>query len=175
MTDERKQELFPYFAFMYSQQMNPEKYGNSQSIDEWAELVQNNPEDVQKITDAATQLSDEDWDNLDKEYSNQQTEASNQQTQFAKKGAKLKKLQEYKKGGKKCSCGCDLVMVKEKGGKISNVCSCKCGGKMKPKHQDGGTMSNEGLSQVGSDKRLEKINKGAKVKPSLKKLPSKKK
>jgi hypothetical protein len=31
------------------------------------------------------------------------------------------------------------------------------------------------LKSTSSDKRLEKVNKGAKVKPSLKKLPSKKK
>jgi hypothetical protein len=31
MTDEKKQELFPYFAYTYSKQINPEKYGNLSS------------------------------------------------------------------------------------------------------------------------------------------------
>jgi hypothetical protein len=34
MTDEKKQELFPYFAYIYSQKLNPEKYGQVNSIDE---------------------------------------------------------------------------------------------------------------------------------------------
>lgn len=34
MTEERKQELFPYFAYMYSQQLDPDKYGSVGSIDE---------------------------------------------------------------------------------------------------------------------------------------------
>lgn len=163
MTDERKQELFPYFAFMYSQQLNPEKYGNSKSIDEWAELVQNNPEDIQTITAAASKLSDEDWNSLDQEYTNQQNSASENQTQYAKKGAKLKKLQEYKHGGKKCKCGCDLVMVKEEGGKISNVCSCKCGGKMKTKHQEGGVVQandlNEKVTKLITDNKATNLKK----------------
>lgn len=54
-----------------------------------------------------------------------------------------------KKGGKakKCSCGCDLITIKEDGGKLTSKCSCNCkGGKMK-KHQEGGLIQK---SQKGS-------------------------
>ncbi len=34
MTDDKKKELFPYFAYLYSQEINPEKYGQASSIDE---------------------------------------------------------------------------------------------------------------------------------------------
>ena len=34
MTDEKKRELFPYFAYMYSQEINPEKYGQVESIED---------------------------------------------------------------------------------------------------------------------------------------------
>lgn len=61
---------------------------------------------------------------------------------MAKKGAKLKKLQEFKKGAKmgkkkKCACGCDLVSKKESGGAIIDTCAC-CG--KVHKHQKGGIM-----------------------------------
>ncbi len=49
-----------------------------------------------------------------------------EQIEMARKGAKLKKL---KKGGmksKKCKCGCNLIMKKEAGGTIVEVCACGC-------------------------------------------------
>lgn len=60
---------------------------------------------------------------------------------MAKKGAKLKKLQEFKKGAKmgkkkKCACGCDLVTKKEKGGNLVQSCACGC----KPKLENGGEI-----------------------------------
>lgn len=60
MNDEKKQELFPYFAYMYSQQLNPEKYGSTSSIEEWSNLIQQNPEDIDAITKAASEMSEED-------------------------------------------------------------------------------------------------------------------
>ena len=61
---------------------------------------------------------------------------------MAKKGAKLKKLQEFKKGAKmgkkkKCACGCDLISKKEFGGTIVDTCTC-CG--EVHKHQEGGSI-----------------------------------
>jgi len=38
----------------------------------------------------------------------------------------------------KCGCGCNMVTVKEEGGKMSSKCACKCGGKIK--HQKGGNV-----------------------------------
>jgi hypothetical protein len=34
MTDEKKKELFPFFALVYSRQLNPEKYGAVESYEE---------------------------------------------------------------------------------------------------------------------------------------------
>ena len=34
MTDDKKRELFPYFAYIYSQQLNPERYGEVESIED---------------------------------------------------------------------------------------------------------------------------------------------
>jgi len=34
MDDTKKQQLFPDFAYVYSQQLNPEKYGQANSIEE---------------------------------------------------------------------------------------------------------------------------------------------
>ena len=48
----------------------------------------------------------------------------------------VKKVEQKKIGGKmkrKCSCGCDLKISKNAKGGIIEVCSCKCGGKMKKK------------------------------------------
>lgn len=125
MEDTRKKELFPFFAYLYSQQLDPDKYGQVASMDEWIKTIQSNEEDVAKITQAAEQLSDEEWDNLDKQYAEQAQSSEEESVAFAAKGAKLKKL---KTTPKKCKCGCDMVTVKEKGGKISSKCSCNCKG-----------------------------------------------
>lgn len=137
MTDEKKQELFPYFAYTYSKQINPEKYGNLSS-EEWSSLIQENPEDIDQISQAAGQLADEDWDALDQQFSQEQPQE--QQAQYAAKGAKLKKLKSMK-----CGCGCNMVTVKEDGGKMSSKCACNCGGKMK--HQKGGLITNNKNSE----------------------------
>ena len=131
MTDEKKQELFPYFAYTYSKQINPEKYGNLSS-DEWSSIIQDSPEDIEQISQAAGQLADEDWDALDLQFSQEQPQA-----QYAAKGTKLKKLKSMK-----CGCGCNMVTVKEDGGKMSSKCACNCGGKMK--HQKGGILKAAG-------------------------------
>lgn len=58
MTEERKKELLPYFAYKESQKLNPDKYGKA-SIEEWQSLIQESPEDVEKIVQAAEQMSEE--------------------------------------------------------------------------------------------------------------------
>ena len=146
MTDEKKKQLFPYFAYLYSQELNPEKYGAANSIEEWTDLIQNSPEDINEISAAASELTDEDWDQIEQQYAQAQTEGSETATaeeiQSAKKGAKLKKLQEFKTGGKskkkkKCACGCEMISKKEKGGQLVDVCSC-CG--KTHKFQRGGSL-----------------------------------
>lgn len=121
MDESRKKELFPYFAYIYSKEMNPEKYGQIESIEDWIKTIQESDEDAQQIITAAEQLTDEDWQNLDQQYS--QEKASNE-TVLAAKGAKLKKL-------KKCKCGCDMITVKEKGGKMISKCACGCKSEIK--------------------------------------------
>jgi hypothetical protein len=130
MTDERKKELFPYFALVYSKQLNPDKYGEAQNYEEWSKMLDDSPEDVGKITEAASTLTDEQWEALDKQYKSESAEEAEQEAIMAKKGAKLAKLQAYKKGKKvgpkKCSCGCEMVSVKGKGGVMTSKCSCGC-------------------------------------------------
>lgn len=94
MDKEQKQKLFPYFAYLYSQEMNPEKYGDVTSIDEWMNLIQENEEDINAITEAADQLTDEDWEDLDAQYTEQISEKS---AVMAKKGASLKRLRDVEK------------------------------------------------------------------------------
>lgn len=147
MTDDKKQELFPYFAYVYSQKLNPEKYGGASNIEEWTSLIQDSQEDIDAITQAAGELTDDDWDALDQQYTAQINQTAEAQTQFAKKGAKLKNLKAQKgiafekgttksysrtelmkKGGKKkkCECGCEVITKKENGGQLVDICSC-CG------------------------------------------------
>lgn len=123
MTEEKKKELFPYFAYIYSKELNPERYGNAQSYEEWAALLQDAPQDAQKITQAASELPDEEWQALEVEY-NKSTEQE-QKTNYLKELKKGGKMKKSKK--RKCSCGCDLVDVKAKGGKMVKRCSCGCG------------------------------------------------
>ena len=130
MTDDKKRELFPYFAYIYSQQLNPEKYGQVESIEDWTNLIQSNQDDIEKITQAAEQLSDEEWDALDQQYTEQSKASEDQQVISAKKGAKLMKL---KKGAKKCKCGCDMITAKADGGKLVSKCACGCDVKKKEK------------------------------------------
>ena len=136
MTEEKRKELFPYFAYLYSKQMNPEKYGSVETFEDWSALIKDSPEDLDAIATAATELTDEDWSNLEKQYmktvSNEPMDEDSAAI-MAKKGAKLKKLRSMKKGkkmgAKKCSCGCDMVASKGKGGKMVYKCACGCGAK----------------------------------------------
>lgn len=129
MTDERKQELLPFFALTYSRQINPERYGSVESLDEFQRILEGNPEDMEKIAEAASKLSDEQWSSIENEYNSEQERG---QMQAMKKGAKLntlKTLRSYKKGSKmikKCECGCNMAVKKEKGGKLTLKCSCGC-------------------------------------------------
>ena len=161
VSENEKKSLFPFFAYIYSKQLDPEKYGNL-SMEQWVTTIQDNDDDIQRITEAATSLSDDEWVALKAQY-NEAMETN--KIEMAAKGAKLKKLKEFKKttpneevnksianptltakagavvkkklmpkgGKKKCSCGCDMIKSKADGGKIIETCACKCGGKMKKK------------------------------------------
>ena len=66
--ENKKEKLFPYFAYIYSKQLDPEKYGAATTQEEWSSLINESPEDVEKITAAATELSEEDWGVIEEEY-----------------------------------------------------------------------------------------------------------
>ena len=136
ITDEKKKELFPLFAYMYSKKMNPEKYGRIEDIKEWTNVIKDSPDDIEAIAQEAAKLPDEEWETIAQQYDDNQLgdQETQDNLQYAKKGAKLLELKKYKGGKKvvkKCSCGCDMIDVKEDGGKIASTCSCKCGGTVK--------------------------------------------
>ena len=171
MTDEKKRELFPYFAYIYSQEINPEKYGQVESIEDWSNLIQSNQADIEKITQAAEQMSDEDWDALDQQYT-EQSKASEDPVISAKKGAKLMKL---KSAAKKCKCGCEMITSKAEGGKLVSKCACGCSTAKKEK---GGEINKKidkvkvsiNKKQTGGD--IEKPSstvekKGGRIKPKM--------
>ena len=58
VTNEKKKSIFPYFAYKYSKVINPERY-NISDIEQWTQTLERNQNDIEQITDAATNLSDE--------------------------------------------------------------------------------------------------------------------
>lgn len=144
-----KIELFPYFAYLFSKDANPEKYGSVKTAAEWTQLIQDDKEMADAAVAAAEQLSDEEWKDIQTQYLQINTE---NEIIEAAKGAKLEQLRasktpsltiisellHQKQGGKmksrkKCACGCELILGKAEGGKIIKTCACKCGGKVKKK------------------------------------------
>jgi len=134
-------------------------------------LIKDNQDDIDKITEAAGQLGDEDWDQLDKQYTDSQQQSQDSDLQFAAKGAKLKKLKATKTA--KCSCGCELITTKEEGGKISTKCACGCKNvkHIIKKKQMGGSLDNiindykigEIISEFKKGGRIKKAQVGATI------------
>lgn len=60
METEKKQQLFPYFAFLYSKQVNPEKYESVEDMEEWSSLIESDEDTLSKINQVVEQLTDED-------------------------------------------------------------------------------------------------------------------
>lgn len=88
--DKRKEKRITlFFALLYSKQLNPEKYGVIEDIEEWSKALESNEEDVNKVIAAASELSDEDWDSLEKQYTEQ---TATQEVPMARNGAKLEKI-----------------------------------------------------------------------------------
>lgn len=127
MNEEKKKELFPFFAYLYSKKHKSNTYGGDISFEEWYKLIKDDSALLEEISSAASKLTDDEWAKVEEDYSK---ETSEEKVQSAKKGAKLntlKKLRKMKKGSpKKCACGCDLISVKDKGGKIISKCTCGC-------------------------------------------------
>lgn len=126
MNLERQQKLFPYFAYNYSREKNPAKYGNLGGYEEWYNLVQQDSQMVDDMTSAATNLNVDGWDDLEKRYTSDENDGEIVEAKCGTKLKRIKELQALKKGGKKCSCGCDLVLAKTEGGKVGHTRTCPC-------------------------------------------------
>lgn len=140
VTEERLQYFIPLYIlnklFNEDGLTNSEKYKDDPRFLEELKKVENQDTVlIDEITSAANDTSDKYktiWDKVDKLV----------EVQVAKNGNKLgylKSLNSYKKGKpQKCKCGCDMIDVKEEGGKITTKCSCNCGGgKVKIKEKGG--------------------------------------
>ena len=94
METEKKQKLLPYFAFLYSKQVNPEKYESVDNMEEWSSLIESDEETLSKINQVVEELTDEDWNIIESRYNDEFKKADTKNTvaQFAKNGAKLDTL-----------------------------------------------------------------------------------
>lgn len=142
MTDELKQQLFSHWAYYKS----PELLEGYEGLtpEEFAEKINESPEDVETLAGAFSQVPDEELEAFISELQEKQNQDMTYQEAVvsAKNGAKveyLKKLKESKAPKKKCKCGCEMKSFKE-GGKVIEKCGCgckteakKCGGSMKKK------------------------------------------
>lgn len=186
------QNLVNGFAQLYLQKKG---YSPDESVDEKGDLK---PNLVKELEWAMQQTDESFWDNfvkdpdttMDKfledksdydggtEQSAETTPAESEtstddedQAVLAKKGAKLKKLQDFKnkapKKTKKCSCGCDMISKKEKGGKMVEVCACGCHASKTKKHRIGGKVNNDEKKHTSS-KVLAELKKSKTDKPEKK-------
>lgn len=150
-----KEEVLQYFAPLYLLKKlygqdgldNPEKYEKDQTFLNEVEKLSTDKNLINEISIASEDNSGKHSDIWDK--INQLTAVS------AKKGAKLDyliSLSKYKKGKKintkKCKCGCDMINVKEDGGKIVSKCSCNCGGGKVKKKERGGILDEYDLDDL---------------------------
>lgn len=152
MTDQKRKELFPYFAYVYSVIKDPNKYGKTK-FEDWYNQVSSDKSFLNEVSKVASDTSgkyDQIWAKAeevaagkiseDQDSADQQAaQAAQSDVQQAEKGAKLnnlKKLQAAK--SKKCKCGCEMVSVKEIGGKMTSKCACGCS---IPKKAKGGLIN----------------------------------
>lgn len=135
MDEERFQQLLTALVVKKAREMNPEVY-SGEDVKNVIEKLNQNEQDKNQIMQHIKELGES--GELEKEL--MEIEQSQEQTSYLKNGGKLNYLQSLKKGGKikskKCSCGCDLVTKKEKGGKLVQSCACGC----KPKLENGGKI-----------------------------------
>lgn len=159
MTDERKQELSLKVITDFLAKNYPDEFEQADSSDKMQALFS---EHSDELTSELGKLTDEDFDSLDAQEAEKAREEEKEQAILAAKGAKLKKLNAMKnKSSKKCKCGCDLVTVKEKGGKITTKCACNCNGAKMKKKEDGGEISNKPVYKCGG--KVKKDQKGSKI------------
>jgi hypothetical protein len=159
----KNEEELQYFAPLYILNKlypedgltNPEKYKNDPDfISELQKLQSQDESLINEISQALIDKSGK-YDNI---WNKVNELIKTKETMTAENGAKLeylKSLNSYKKGKKmqpkKCKCGCDMIDVKDEGGKITSKCSCNCGGgKVKIKEKGGILDKLELQSLVGS-------------------------
>lgn len=157
MNEEKMKQLLPFFAFLHLKKTKPEKYSNPEDL---GKNLDENPQDLEEVITEAKKLTDAEWAEIEQMYAEQISspdseenidtiapdEGSTDQIEMVKKGAKLKKLQEYKKGkkmSKKCKCGCEMITSKEAGGKLVIKCACGC---KNHKKEDGGKINEKVIS-----------------------------
>lgn len=134
MEEERFQQLLTALVVKKAKEMKPETYNGSE--EDTITALNRNEEDKNQIMNWIKKLGES--GELEQELS--ALEQEQEQMPYFKEGGKLDYLQSLKKGGKmkskKCSCGCDLITKKEKGGKMIQSCACGC----KPKLENGGEI-----------------------------------
>ena len=138
MEEERFQQLLTQLVVKKAKEMWPETYNGSE--EDTIAALNRNEEDKNQIMQYIKKLGES--GELEQELS--ALEQEQEQMPYFKEGGKLDYLQSLKKGGKmkskKCSCGCDLITKKEKGGKLVQSCACGC----KPKLEKGGEIQKLG-------------------------------
>jgi hypothetical protein len=158
MTTEQSTKLRSLFKVIFASKINADKYGQVSSLEELESLLENNPEDKKMVEETLDNYSDIELEAMAEEL-NASVESENQPI-MAAKGAKidyLSTLRKLKKGGKakKCKCGCDIVEVQERGGKLISKCSCGCDVKTK-KQVPKAKIDPEKLATVSKFKKYKK-------------------
>ena len=135
-----KEEKGKYFYILTK--MIKANSGEDIPVESYSELKEEYEPELKNIADQINNLPEEDRVKLDEEFAGLEPEEQqlyvdkfidDEALQTAKNGARLnflKSVGSLKKGGrlpaKKCSCGCELVAHKEKGGKVTMKCACGC-------------------------------------------------
>lgn len=134
MEEEKFQQLLTQLVVKKAKEIKPEIYNGSE--EEIISSLNKNVQDKNEIMKYIQDLGES--GKLEQELS--ALEQEQEQMPYFKEGGKLDYLQFLKKGGKmkskKCSCGCELVTKKDKGGKMVQSCACGC----KPKLEKGGEI-----------------------------------
>lgn len=109
--------------------------GEEIPLESYSELKKEYEPELKNIADQINNLEEGDRAKIDEQFAaltpeEQDLYISNFEDddtiQSAKKGARLNFLRSLKKEPEKCSCGCEMVIHKEKGGKITKKCACGC-------------------------------------------------
>lgn len=142
MDEENKEQLKFELALEKFKVLHPEEAKDLEAGDSDGEklksLLNNYSDEFIKLL---KDIKPEEIDNLEAQYLAAERDSRQEEMTVAAKGAKLKKLKEMKGSTKKCKCGCDLITVREKGGKLTTKCACNCNGGKATKNEKGGILN----------------------------------